>query len=59
MGINDLKYKIHVVPAAARIVVQGHGHTRKYAKYIVALIVNRSRMGYQIENLQNFFQMMR
>jgi len=43
MNINDLKIKIHEVLAVARIVVQRHGHTRKYAKHIVALIVKQMK----------------
>ncbi len=44
VNIDDLKTKIHEVLAAARVVVQRHGHTRKYAKHIVALIVKQIKV---------------
>lgn len=54
MNIDDLKTKIHEVLAAARIVVQRHGHTRKYAKYIVALIVKQLKNGIPDRELAEF-----
>ncbi len=54
MNINDLKNKIHEVLAAARIVVQRHGHTRKYAKHIVALIVKQIKNGIPDRELAEF-----
>ena len=45
MKIEELRNKIPAVCAAARIIVQHYGHTKKFAKHIVALVVG------QIEDL--------
>jgi hypothetical protein len=45
MKLEELKTKIPEVCAAARVIVQHYGHTKKFAKHIVALIVK------QIENM--------
>ena len=54
MNINDLKTKIHEVLACARIVVKRHGHTGKYAKHIVALIIKQLRNGIPDRELAEF-----
>lgn len=41
MDINDLKTKIPEVMAYARVAVREHGHTRKFAKHIAALIMRQ------------------
>ncbi len=41
MKIEELKNKIPEVCAAARVIVQHYGHTRKFAKHIVALVVKQ------------------
>ena len=41
MKIEELEYKIPEVCAAARVIVQAYGHTKKFAKHIVALIVKQ------------------
>ncbi|MGC9205373.1 MAG: hypothetical protein ACP5FN_03835 [Candidatus Micrarchaeia archaeon] len=41
MKIGDLKYKIPEVLAYARIVSKRYGHTGKYAKHIVALVIKQ------------------
>ncbi len=54
MNITTLKDKIHEVLAAARIVVRRHGHTKKYAKHIVALIVKQLKNGISDRELAEF-----
>ncbi len=41
MKIGDLKYKIPEVLAYARIVSKRYGHTGKYAKHIIALVIEQ------------------
>ena len=41
MKIEELKNKIPEVHAAARIIVQEYGHTKKFAKHIIALVVKQ------------------
>ena len=41
MEIYEIKNKIVVVWAAARIIVQKYGHTRKFAKHLVALVIRQ------------------
>ncbi len=41
MDITELKYKILEVLAYARIISKKYGHTKKYAKHIVALIIKQ------------------
>lgn len=41
MKISKIKNKIPEVCAAARIIVQQHGHTKKFAKHIVALVIKQ------------------
>ena len=43
MKNGDLKYKILVVLADARIIVKKYGHTKKYAKHIVALVIRQCK----------------
>jgi hypothetical protein len=47
MELYEIKNKIVEVHAAARIIVQKYGHTRKFAKHIVALVIK------QIENFKD------
>ena len=39
MKIEELRNKIPEVCAAARVIVQRYGHTKKFAKHIVALVI--------------------
>ena len=41
MNIEELKHKIPEVCAAARVIVQHYGHTRKFAKHVIALVVKQ------------------
>lgn len=41
MEIYEIKNKIVVVWAAARVIVQKYGHTKKFAKHIVALVIKQ------------------
>ncbi len=41
MNIEELKDKIPEVCAATRVIVQHYGHTRKFAKHIVALVIKQ------------------
>jgi hypothetical protein len=41
MKIKELEYKIPEVSAIARVIVQAHGHTKKFAKHLVALVVKQ------------------
>ena len=41
MNIEELRNKIPEVWAAARVIVQKYGHTKKFAKHIVALVVKQ------------------
>ncbi len=41
MKIEELKHKIPEVCAAARVIVQHYGHTRKFAKHVVALVIKQ------------------
>lgn len=41
MKIRKLENKIPEVWAAARVIVQKYGHTKKFAKHIVALVIKR------------------
>ena len=41
MNIEELSNKIPEVCAAARVIVQHYGHTRKFAKHIVALVIKQ------------------
>ena len=41
MEIYEIKNKIVVVWAAARIIVQKYGHTKKFAKHAVALVIRQ------------------
>lgn len=41
MEICEIKNKIIEVWAAARVIVQKYGHTRKFAKHIVALVIKQ------------------
>ena len=41
MKISKIKNKIPEVCAAARVIVQHYGHTRKFAKHIVALVIKQ------------------
>jgi Transposase DDE domain len=41
MNINDLKNKIHEVMAYARVLVQQFGHTKKFAKHVVAFAIKQ------------------
>lgn len=41
MEISEIRYKIPEVLAYARIISKRHGHTRKYAKHIVALVIKQ------------------
>ena len=43
MEIYGIKNKIVEVWAAARIIVQRYGHTRKFAKHVVALVVKQEQ----------------
>ncbi|MDE1767404.1 MAG: transposase [Candidatus Micrarchaeota archaeon] len=45
MKISELENKIPEVSAAARVIAQAYGHTKKFAKHLVALVVK------QIEDL--------
>ena len=47
MEIYELKNKLIAVWAAARVIVQKYGHTRKFAKHLVALAIR------QIENFND------
>ena len=41
MKIEELVNKIPTVRAAARVIVQEYGHTRKFAKHVVALVIKQ------------------
>ena len=41
MNTEELKDKIPEVCAAARVIVQHYGHTRKFAKHIIALVIKQ------------------
>jgi len=41
MKISKLRNKIPEVCAAARVIVQHYGHTQKFAKHIVALVIKQ------------------
>jgi IS5 family transposase len=41
MNIEELSNKIPEVCAAARVIVQHYGHTRRFAKHIVALVIKQ------------------
>jgi len=41
MELYEIKDKIVEVWAAARVIVQRHGHTKKFAKHIVALVIKQ------------------
>ncbi len=41
MDISEIKNKIVEVWATARVIVQTYGHTRKFAKHIVALVIKQ------------------
>ncbi|EQD63402.1 transposase IS4 family protein, partial [mine drainage metagenome] len=41
MKISEIRYKIPEVFAYARIISKRYGHTRKYAKHIVALVIKQ------------------
>ena len=43
MKIEDLENKIPVVLAAARVIVQKFGHTKKFAKHVVAFVIKQIR----------------
>lgn len=43
MNWATLRNKIVQVHAAARVIVQRHGHTRKFAKHIVALVIKAEK----------------
>ena len=44
MNIEELKNKIPEVCAAARVIVQRYGHTRKFAKHVVALVIKQLKV---------------
>ena len=41
MKIEELENKIPEVSAAARVIVQAYGHTKKFAKHVVALVIKQ------------------
>ena len=41
MKISKIKNKIPEVCAATRVIVQHYGHTKKFAKHIVALVIKQ------------------
>ena len=43
MNIGEIKDKIVEVCAAARVVVQHFGHTKKFAKHVVALVIKQEK----------------
>jgi hypothetical protein len=53
MEISDLKNKIVEVRAVARVVVQELGHTKKFAKHVVASVIKQLK-GFTDEELARF-----
>lgn len=53
MKIGDIKNKIIEVHAAARVIVQKFGHTKKFAKHIVSFVIKQMN-GFTDEELADF-----
>ena len=49
MNIEELKNKIPEVCAATRVIVQHYGHTRKFAKHIIALVIKQLKKFTDVE----------